>query len=154
MVTQQTTGRNGRRRRLSQQEIDELLAAYEASDLTRAEFARSRGIGLSTLSLWLRKRRERSAQSGNQHRRGRVCVPTSSPVGPPTLLEVQLTRSGISRGCSDVRRTRLGGCSDQASYRMELDESRALVVPPGFDPNEVKALFALLSQPQHPSSES
>ena len=47
-----------RRQRRSPEEIAELLGEYQRSDLTQQAFADSKGVSLSSLSLWLRKARE------------------------------------------------------------------------------------------------
>ena len=49
-----TTPRRTRRR---PEQIQQLLSAYEASGLTQTQFAQQSGIGYSTLSNWLRRRR-------------------------------------------------------------------------------------------------
>jgi hypothetical protein len=50
-------------RRRSRQEVDQLIAAYESSGLSRQEFCRERGVGLSTLDRY-RTRRKRQAPAG------------------------------------------------------------------------------------------
>ena len=47
---------SGKRRSWS--EIQEVLAEYNASGETQRDFAREHGIGVLTLSLWLRRARE------------------------------------------------------------------------------------------------
>ena len=51
------------RRRRSRQEVEQLIAEYESSGLSRSEFCRERGLSLSTLSRY-RKRRARQAPAG------------------------------------------------------------------------------------------
>src|ERR1700678_2188555 len=51
-------------RRRSRQEVDQLVAEYESSGLSRQEFCRERGVGLSTLDRY-RIRRKRQAASGS-----------------------------------------------------------------------------------------
>ena len=51
------------RRRRNRQEVEQIVAEYESSGLTRMEFCRERGLGLSTLGRY-RSRRERQAPSG------------------------------------------------------------------------------------------
>ena len=50
-------------RRRSRQEVDQLVAEYESSGLSRQEFCRERGVGLSTLDRY-RARRKRQAPAG------------------------------------------------------------------------------------------
>ena len=50
-------------RRRSRQEVEQVVAEYESSGLSRIEFCRERGLGLSTLGRY-RSRRERQAPTG------------------------------------------------------------------------------------------
>jgi transposase-like protein len=60
------------RRRRSQEEIAELLREYHRSDLTQRAFADSRGLSLASLSLWLRKARERACEGDAAGERSRL----------------------------------------------------------------------------------
>jgi hypothetical protein len=51
------------RRRRSWQEVEQVVAEYESSGLSRIEFCRERGLALSTLGRY-RRRRERQAPAG------------------------------------------------------------------------------------------
>ena|ERR1700723_3565568 len=51
------------RRRRSRQEVKQLIAEYESSGLSRGEFCRERGLGLSTLDRY-RTRQRRQAPLG------------------------------------------------------------------------------------------
>jgi len=51
------------RRRRSRQEVEQLVAEYESSGLSRIEFCRERGLALSTLGRY-RKRQERPEPGG------------------------------------------------------------------------------------------
>lgn len=55
--------RTAKRQRRSRNEIAALLQQYDRSDLTQKAFATKRGIGTSTLQLWLRHRREENQSS-------------------------------------------------------------------------------------------
>ena len=52
------------RRRRNRQEVEQIVAEYESSGLSRIEFCRERGLGLSTLGRY-RSRRERQAPTGS-----------------------------------------------------------------------------------------
>jgi transposase-like protein len=52
------------RRRRSRHEVEQLVAEFESSGLNRSEFCRERGLGLSTLARY-RRRRERQAPGGS-----------------------------------------------------------------------------------------
>ena len=54
--------REARRPHRSPEEIAELLGEYHRSDLTQRAFADWKGLSLSSLSLWLRKARERGGR--------------------------------------------------------------------------------------------
>jgi hypothetical protein len=51
-------------RRRSRQEVEQVVAEYESSGLSRIEFCRQRGLALSTLGRY-RKQRERQAPTGS-----------------------------------------------------------------------------------------
>ena len=51
-------------RRRSRHEVEQLVAEFESSGLNRSEFCRDRGLGLSTLARY-RRRRERQAPTGS-----------------------------------------------------------------------------------------
>jgi hypothetical protein len=51
-------------RRRSRQEVDQLVTEYESSGLSRDEFCRERGLGLSTLDRY-RTRRKRQVPAGS-----------------------------------------------------------------------------------------
>ena len=52
------------RRRRSRHEVEQLVAEFESSGLNRSEFCRERGLGLSTLARY-RRRREQQAGAGS-----------------------------------------------------------------------------------------
>ena|ERR1700722_19134988 len=53
------------RRRRSRQEVDQLVAEYESSGLSRHEFCSERGLGLSTLDRYRTRRKRQAPASGN-----------------------------------------------------------------------------------------
>ena len=53
------------RRRRSRQEVDQLVAEYESSGLSRDEFCRERGVGLSTLDRYRTRRKRQGPVGGN-----------------------------------------------------------------------------------------
>ena len=52
-------------RRRSRQEVDRLVAEYESSGLSRLEFCRERGVGLSTLDRYRTRRKRQTPVGGN-----------------------------------------------------------------------------------------
>jgi transposase-like protein len=89
------------RRRRSRQEVEQLVAEYESSGLSRSEFCRERGLSLSTLSRY-QKRRARQASAG---RHALLAVEVSArepgPTGTGSALAVVLRggrRIEVGRG--------------------------------------------------------
>jgi hypothetical protein len=72
-------------RRRTRSEIREIIGAYYASGQTQGDFAVGRGIGVSTLALWLRREREQAMER------------TPSPERKPNLVEVSLSGAGPGR---------------------------------------------------------
>jgi transposase-like protein len=89
----------GRRRR-NRQEVEQIVAEYESSGLSRIEFCRERGVGLSTLGRY-RSRRERQAPSG---RNALVAVEVSSRAPAP----VAATGSALAVVLRGGRRIEVG----------------------------------------------
>ncbi len=54
------------RRRRSLAEIEQLIAAHEASRLSRAEFCRKQGLSLATLARYRKRRAQGEAVPGNR----------------------------------------------------------------------------------------
>lgn len=53
------------RRRRSRQEVEQLVAEYESSGLSRIDFCRERGLGLSTLDRYRTRRKGQSPAGRN-----------------------------------------------------------------------------------------
>lgn len=66
-------------RRRSRQEVDQLVTEYETSGLSRDEFCRERGLGLSTLDRY-RTQRKRQVPAGSN---ALLAVEVSSRVEAP-----------------------------------------------------------------------
>ena len=70
-------------RRRTQSEIREIIEAYYASGQTQRSFATRRGIGVSTLSLWLRREREQAmARTPSLEREGNLVEVSLSGAEP------------------------------------------------------------------------
>jgi hypothetical protein len=72
-------------KRRTRSEIREIIEAYYASGQTQSDFAIRRGIGVSTLSLWLRREKEHAM------------VRPVSLQREPNLVEVSLSGAELSR---------------------------------------------------------
>jgi transposase-like protein len=82
------------RRRRSRQEVEQVVAEYESSGLSRIEFCRERGVALSTLGRY-RSRQERPAAAGSN---ALLAVEVSSrapaPIGATGNALAVVLRSG------------------------------------------------------------
>lgn len=88
--------RESRGQRRSPEEIAEILREYSRSDLTQRAFADSRGLCLSSLSLWLRKARERGSEgdgAGESSRLVPVRLRNTTGAGFELALSVGATLS-------------------------------------------------------------
>ena len=88
------------RRRRSRREVEQLIAEYESSGLSRSEFCRERGLSLSTLSLY-RKRRAQQAPAG---RNALLAVEVSGRAPAP----IAATGSALALVLSGGRRIEVG----------------------------------------------
>ena len=107
-------------RRRTRSEIREIIEAYYASGQTQGEFAIRRGIGVSTLSSWLRREREQ------------VTARTLSLQSEPSLVEVSV--SGAEPG-----RQQGGG-----DFEIEFAGGERLRMRRGFSAEEFRVIVAVL----------
>jgi transposase len=56
------------RRRRSRAEAEQVVAAYEASGLSRAEFCRQQGLSLATLARYRKRQRQAQAEAATGNR--------------------------------------------------------------------------------------
>jgi len=101
-------------------EIQEVLAEYNASGETQRDFAREHGIGVSTLSLWLRRARENGGGGA-----GRWCG--------AKMVEVS-----VSRG-AEPGRHQPGG-----DFEIEFAGGERLRMRRGFLAEEFRVIVAVL----------
>ena len=107
-------------RRRTRSEILEIIEAYYASGQTQGDFAMRRGIGVSTLSQWLRRER------------GQTMAQTPSPEREPNLVEVSL--SGAEPG-----RQQQGG-----DFEIEFAGGERLRMRRGFLAEELRVIVGVL----------
>ena len=82
------------RRRRSRQEVEQVVAEYESSGLSRIEFCRERGVALSTLGRY-RSRQQRQASVGNNALLAvEVSGRASTPIGATGGALAVVLRSG------------------------------------------------------------
>ncbi len=104
------------RRRRSRAEVERLVAAYETSGLSQAEFCRQHALSLSTLSRYLQRRREAAAAGVN-------------------LLAVEL------RGAPAIAAQR-----DDSGLAIALAGGRRIEVARGFDAGTLVQLLGVLER--------
>jgi hypothetical protein len=89
-------------RRRSRQEVDQLVAEYESSGLSRQEFGRERRVGLSTLDRYRTRRKRQTPVGGNALMAVEVSGPAPTPAaGTGSALAVVLRggrRIEVGRG--------------------------------------------------------
>ena len=82
------------RRRRSRQEVEQVVAEYESSGLSRVEFCRERGVALSTLGRY-RSRQQRQASAGsNALLAVEVCGRATAPIAATGSALAVVLRSG------------------------------------------------------------
>jgi transposase-like protein len=112
-------------RRRTRSEIREIIEAYYASGQTQSNFAIRRGIGVSTLSVWLRREREQTM------------VRTPSLEKEPNLVEVSL--SGAEPGRQQPGRQQ--PCGD---FEIEFAGGERLRMRRGFLAEEFRVIVEVL----------
>jgi len=81
-------------RRRSRQEVDQLVAEYESSGLSRDEFCRERGVGLSTLDRYRTRRKGQPQAGGNALLAVEVSTPGAAPTAGTGSALVAVLRGG------------------------------------------------------------
>jgi hypothetical protein len=81
-------------RRRSRQEVDQLVAEYESSGLSRQEFCRERGVGLSTLDRYRTRRKRQEPAGGNALLTVEVSARATAPVGETGSALAVVLRGG------------------------------------------------------------
>ena len=107
-------------RRRTRSEIREIIEAYYASGQTQGDFANCRGIGVSTLSLWLRREREQTMAR------------TPSLEREPSLVEVSVSSAEPGR--------QQPGCD----FEIEFAGGERLRMRRGFLAEEFRVIVAVL----------
>lgn len=108
----------GARRRRSRAEVDQLVAEYEASGLTRQEFCGRHGLALATLDRYRKRRQQRHEDSSADSRFIRV--------------ELSGAKQAAGRGSSDLI--------------VLLSNARRIEVKRGFDAEMLAQLVRVLEQ--------
>jgi len=114
---------NGLSRRRTRSEIEGILAEYNGSGETQRDFAQRHGIGVSTLSLWLRRERESGAAGAGNWGRAK-------------LVEVCLAGAEASRREPGI------------DFEIEFAGGERLRVRRGFLAEELRVIVAALSGAQ------
>ncbi len=111
-------GSEGRRRRVRRrpEEIAALLEEHRRSGLSQAEFARSRGVSLSSFTFWIRRARG------------------SEPGGRQRLVPVRIVREAPG----------YEGAGAAPDFELYLPGGRSLRIPARFEPESLRRLIAAL----------
>jgi len=123
--------REGYGRRRTSSEIESILEGYRKSGLSQRSFARTVGIGVSTLQLWLRK--------GCNKVRRRYGRPIKRAGAGVRLVEVELVEVGLGGVAS-------GSVDEKAGYEIELRNGDRLRLASAFHDEEVRRLLGLLRE--------
>jgi len=107
-------------RRRTRSEIREIIEAYYASRQTQSNFAIRQGIGVSTLSLWLRQEREQTMAR------------TPSLEREPSLVEVSVSSAEPGR--------QQPGCD----FEIEFAGGERLRMRRGFPAEELRVIVGVL----------
>jgi transposase-like protein len=92
------------RRRRSRQEVEQVVAEYESSGLSRIDFCRERGVALSTLGRYRSRQQRQSSAGGNALLAVEVCGRAPAPMAASGSALAVVLRSG--------RRIEVGGGFD------------------------------------------
>jgi hypothetical protein len=123
----ETYQHSGRRRGRSADEIAGIVERYVASGLTQRAFCLREGVGLSTLALWLRRRRRGLAKAtGRRIGAGKLAA---------GLVEVALASSGS-----------LAAGPAAWTYEIDLGGELTLRLAGGFSSREVRELLGALRE--------
>lgn len=106
------------RRRRSRAQVDQLVAEYEASGLSRTEFCRSNAISLSTLNRYLTRRRDAPAKAAAVN-----------------LIAVELSRARPA-----------AGTGADSGLAVALAGGRRIEIARGFDAQTLAQLLGLLER--------
>ena len=82
------------RRRRSRQEVEQVVAQYESSGLSRIEFCRERGVALSTLGRYRSRQQGQSSAGSNALLAVEVCGRTPAPMATGGSALAVVLRSG------------------------------------------------------------
>jgi hypothetical protein len=114
-----------------------LLASWQKSGLTQAEFCRRRGVKAVTFAWW--KRKLRGAPERAHHRRS--CLTTTRRRAEAKFAEVMWPDRMLARGAP------VAATSDALSGGYEILFTDGLVIrlPGNFDPEKVSQLIGLVA---------
>ena len=82
------------RRRRSRQEVEQVVAEYESSGLSRIEFCRERGVALSTLGRYRSRQQRQTSADSNALLAVEVCGRAPVPMAASGSALAVVLRSG------------------------------------------------------------
>ena len=114
-----------------------MVAAWESSGLTQAEFCRRRGLKAVTFAWW--KRQLGGSTGGGSRGRG-ARRPASVVQNKPSFVEVALPGTGATGGS----RASAPGTACEAWYQVALPCGTSIRLPADFDVNRASQLILAL----------
>ena len=81
-------------RRRNRQEVEQVVAEYESSGLSRMEFCRERGLALSTLGRYRSRQQREAAAGSNALLAVEVCGRAPAPIAGTSSALAVVLRSG------------------------------------------------------------
>jgi hypothetical protein len=103
--------------RRNREEVAQLVAEFEASQLSRSEFSRQRGIAVTTLDYYRLRMRQQSSEAGKRR-----------------LVEIKLSGKGK------------GSVGGRAGLMVVLSGGRRIEVEAGFDSTTLEQLVSVLDR--------
>lgn len=117
-----------------------MLAAWEASGLTQAEFCRRRGLKAVTFAWWKRQLAGRTARRGRR-------TPGSRTSGGraernPSFVEVALPRATVTGGSTSSTSSLVG----EPGYEVALPNGASIRLPVSFDVDKASQLISTVAR--------
>jgi hypothetical protein len=111
-----------------------LVAAWERSGLSQAEFCRRRGIKAVTFAWWKRRLNGTTDRAGQHRPRGSTA---GDPGAPATFVEVGLPSRLFAGGVTAAP----SSAAPATDYEIVLPGGALIRLPRNFDPDQVRQLL-------------
>ncbi len=122
-----------------------LVASWETSGLTQAEFCRRRGLKAVNFAWWKRRLSETTGRGGGGRQGGRgVRRKPSTEQGRTSFVEVALPDAGVAAGWSAKASTSDGPL--MAGYEVTLPCGSSIRFPADFDADRASQLISAVAR--------